>query len=230
MKYYLYSIFILSLLLFSCDKKHTKEDKNPYWKVDETFIAPPDWETYTYANAFSISIPPYMRPQSFELTGLGAIDKNTLTEESLSPGNIGTTSFKPDKSIPGYNNYSRIYIEYRQGNDGDFIKRHDVPDLYNETNIEQSRQLIKTCLGSGILLRVLDRTWLFTNAGCVFDICYRRAGHTKDSGSTTVHIFILNDYDKQIFMTVSYNTKYKEAYKDLFNIVNTIKWIAPNRK
>ena len=227
-------------LISACTSSPNKENIDPYWKVDISFDAPSNWKTYNYANAFSISIPEYMRPTQTELIidkdslnneeakNPFGIAENKLNDEPLKPGEVKTMVFKPDRSLKEYDNYSRIYIEYHQGNNGDFLKRYDMPSLYDPDGILLCKQLIQQCLGTGVLLCVLERTWQPLNAGMVLDICYRRMGHSKDSGSTTVHIFVLKDFDKSIFMTISYSTKHKEAYKDLFNVVNTIKWTSPN--
>lgn len=233
--------FLLFCLVCSCGNNSTKENDSPYWKIDMTFDAPSDWQIYNFANAFSIAIPEYMKPDYFELVmdkdtldngdilPNYSLGKNTLDEESMSPGEVKTMTFKSNKSLEGYDNYSRIYIEYRQGRDGDFPPRYNhTPSMFDTEGVELSKQLIKQCLGDGVLLCILDRSWQVLNAGLVLDVCYRRMGHTRDSGSTTVHIFILKDYDKCILMTVSYNTRYKDSYKDLFNIVNTIRWTNPN--
>lgn len=236
--FYLFSVFFV----YACVNMPTEENNQPpYWNIDYAFEAPSDWQTYNFAGAFSVAIPEYMKPDYFELImdkdtlDSGdvmpnfSLGKNELDEEAMNPGEVKTITFKSNKTLEGYNNYSRIYIEYRQGRNGEYPTRYSrTPSMFDAEGVELSKRLIKQCLGDGVLLCVLDRSWQMLNAGCVLDICYRRMGHTKDSGSTTVHIFILKDYDKYILMTVSYNTRYKDSYKDLFNIVNTIRWTNPN--
>lgn len=150
--------------------------------------------------------------------------KNTLSESPLSPGQTAVMTFSArHDSI--HNSYARIFIQYMKANDGDFLDYLDQIDINRNDFKVFCNQLLKTTLGSGKLIKIRRRDTFLTNkTNMAIDICYQRAGVTETEGPVTVHNYYLQHTDEAVLITVSYNDKNKEQYKDLFNIVQTFDW------
>ena len=229
-------IAIISMTISSCGSSSSKSDVRPeFWETNNDFEAPADWTSYTYADAFSVQIPDYMKENSFETVideeklksgdeHFMSAQENTLSESALNTGQMAEMTFSArHDSI--HNSYARIYIQYMKANDGDFLDYLDRPDLNREDSKAFCDMLIKKQLGSGTLIKVRRRDMFITNkCNMALDICYQRAGNTENEGPVTVHIYYLQHTDEAVLMTVSYHDKNKEQYKDLFNIVQTLEW------
>lgn len=217
-----YGLVPVSILLSSCGNRETSNIEAEYWRVDETFVSPSDWETREFADAFSLDIPPYMRETYM------ADEGHLLTDTPLVPGEWNETSFNSKRNDTAHDNYAHIGIKYLKGNDGDF---NGYLDCLFPSQPEVSQfcdLLIKKQLGTGKLIKVLDKQFICLNDCGGLDMCYQRVGNTIGEGPVTVHIFFLQNYDEAVQVTVSYHEKNKDAYKDLYNLIATFKWKNKN--
>ena len=235
-KVYFILIAFVSILISSCGNSSSRtEAPAEFWETNNDFEAPTDWNIRTYADAFSIKIPNYMKDNLYDTV----IDEeklkngdpycmsasmNTLGDNTLEAGQMAEMTFSA-RHDSLHNSYARIYIRYMKANDGDFLDYLDRPDLDREDSKAFCDQLIKNVLGTGTLIKVRRRDMFMTNkCNMALDICYQRAGNTENEGPVTVHIYYLQHTDEAVLMTVSYHDKNKEQYKDLFNIVQTLEW------
>lgn len=233
----IFSFFIVIVIVLfpSCANSSRTDAPLEFWETDNDFEAPANWITYTYADAFKIEIPPYMKENSYEAVvdrdklekgdeNFMSAQKNTLSESPLSPGQTAVMTFSArHDSI--HNSYARIFIQYMKANDGDFLDYLDQIDINRNDFKVFCNQLLKTTLGSGKLIKIRRRDTFLTNkTNMAIDICYQRAGVTETEGPVTVHNYYLQHTDEAVLITVSYNDKNKEQYKDLFNIIQTFDW------
>lgn len=234
-KYNFLLIALIAMFISSCGNSSRTGGPAEFWETNMDFVAPADWKTYTYAGAFSIQIPEYMKENAMESVideeklkngdeDFTSAKKNTLSENVLSAGQTADMTFSArHDSI--HNSYARIAISYMKANNSDFLDYLDCPDLNREDSKQFCDLLIKKQLGSGTLIKVRKREMIFTNkTNYVLDICYQRVGNTENEGPVTVHIYYLQHTDEAVLITVSYHDKNKEQYKDLFNIVQTLEW------
>lgn len=229
-------IAIVTMIISSCGGSSYKSDvQAEFWETNNDFDAPMDWKTYTYADAFSIKIPDYMKENIYDTIideeklkngdeDCMSAQMNTLSESALDPGQTAGMSFSARHDCV-HNSYARIYIRYIKANGGDFLDHLDRPNLDREDSKAFCNMLIKEQLGSGTLVKIRRREMFMTNkCNMALDLCYQRVGNTEDEGPVTVHIYYLQHTDEAVLMTVSYHDKNKEQYKDLFNIVQTLEW------
>lgn len=213
-----------------------------FWEVNSDFQAPVNWKQYDYADAFSIKIPTYMHEKTMQVVideekfkngddNCFSAEQNTLAEYPLNPGEVAETSFDADHSDGIHKGYAHIGIMYMKGNTGDFLDYLDNADLTRPDSKEFCDLLIKSQLGSGVLIKVLKKDMVLTNeCNMMLDLCYQRAGNTEGEGPVTVHIFYLQHTDEAVRITVSYHDKDKDVYKDLFNIIETLNWTQYKNK
>ena len=227
-------IFVLTLVS-SCGSNSVHHEKE-FWEVDGNFQDTVTWNTYSYADAFSIMVPPYMRENQFELVGVDStklnnvhdnpflVNKCTLSDKPLNSHESAFTSFSSKKDSI-HNSYASIKIIYMKGDDGDFSDHLQGADLEREDSKQICDQLIKSQLGFGKLIKKRQCDMTFTQNGDMYlDICYQRVGNTKGEGPVTVHIFFIQNMDEAVEIVVSYHDKHHDVYKDLFNIIETFKW------
>ena len=226
---------IMPIILASCGSKSNSDVAAEFWETDNSFEAPADWVTYSYADAFSIKVPGYMKERLFESVineqklmngdeNYVSAQMNTLCNKPLNIGESAEMTFSArNDSI--HNNYARIYIQYMKANNGDFLDYMDLADLDREDSKTFCDLLLKNQLGTGTLIKVRRREMFMTNkCNMALDICYQRVGHTENEGPVTVHIYYLQHTDEAVLMTISYHDKNKVQFKDLFNIVQTLEW------
>ena len=231
----LFFIATVIVLFPSCANSSRTDTPLEFWETDNDFETPADWITYTYAAAFKIEIPPYMKENSYETVidrgklekgdeNFMSAQKNTLSESPLSSGQTAFMTFSArHDSI--HNSYARIFIQYTKANNGDFLDNLDDIDITKDDFKTFCKLLLKTTLGSGKLIKIRRRNAFLTNkTNMAIDICYQRVGVTETEGPVTVHNYYLQHTDEAVLITVSYNDKNKEQYKDLFNIVQTFDW------
>lgn len=228
-------IAIVAFMFISCGGTTTSYVNTEFWEVDHEFEAPEDWETYTYADAFSIQIPTYMKEQVYDsaidvqklkngVEPYMCVKENTLNDNSLNAGEFAEMTFSA-RNDSLHNNYARIYIKYMKAYAGDFLDSGKLADLNREDSKEFCDLLIKNQLGNGTLIKILKREMIYTKKGnMALDICYQRVGNTENEGPVTVHIYYLQHTDEAVLMTASYHDKNKVKFRDLFNIVETLDW------
>lgn len=226
---------IIALVCVSCGNNNATKVEKEFWETNMDFEAPADWETYSYADAFSIQIPNYMKEKEYETfidpqkvqkgdSNFMSLQENTLGDKPLGIGESADMSFTA-RNDSAHNSYARIHIQYMKSVMGDFNDSYDLIDMNRADTKEFCDILIKNQLGNGRLIKVRNQEMIFTNkANVALDVCYQREGNTDNEGPVTVHIYYLQHTDEAILLTVSYHDKNKDLYKDLFNIVETIDW------
>lgn len=226
---------IAAMMFTSCGGNTNSNVTAEFWETDNSFEAPADWKTYSYAGAFSIQIPGYMKENLYEsvideqklMNGddqFMSAQMNTLSNDALNIGESAEMTFSA-RHDSLHNNYARVYIRYMKATKGDFLDYMDRADLDREDSKAFCDLLLKDQLGTGTLIKVRRREMFLTNkCNMALDLCYQRAGHTENEGPVTVHIYYLQHTDEAVLMTVSYHDKNKEQFKDLFNIVQTLEW------
>ena len=221
------TISIIVVTIFISCKASPQPKEHEFWEVNYDFDAPATWITHSYAEAFTIQIPPYMDEQSFVLSHNDndtKMEKCTLNNKEYMANQNAFTCFKCKKDSV-HNKYAYIKINYLKGNKGDFwVHVCNVDVVSNEFDMFCDN-FIKSDLGTGKLITKRKRNIDFTkNGDMMVDICYQRVGNIDGEGPVTVHIFVLQNLDECVILVVSYHDKNKEMYKDLFNIVETFKW------
>lgn len=234
-KIYFIVIAIATILLASCSNNDSKKVAE-FWETDNDFEAPADWVTYTYADAFTIKIPKYMKEKQYDLVlneqnkkadplDCFSLEKNELGKNPLNIGETAFTSFEAYTDSL-HNEYARIQIEYIKADRGDFLGSLDYADINSTDSKNFCNALIKSRLGNGKLIKVRTQQMFLTNkANRALDICYQRVGMTEGKGPVTVHIYFLQHTDEAVLITVSYHDNNHKRFKDLFNIVQTLEWI-----
>lgn len=230
-----------AMLFASCGNTATTKVEKEFWETNMDFEAPADWETYSYADAFSIQIPNYMKEKAYETfidaqkaqkgdSDFMSLQENTLGDKPLEIGESADMSFSA-RNDSTHNSYARIHIQYMKSAMDSFNDNYDLIDMHRADTKELCDILIKNQLGNGRLIKVRNQEMIFTNkANVALDVCYQREGNTDNEGPVTVHIYYLQNNDEAILLTVSYHDKNKNLYKDLFNIVETIDWTHHKRR
>ena len=237
-----FMIFLVTLGIVTLSSCSNTPKEKEFWEVDPDFVVPVDWESHSYADAFSIMIPPYMKENLYEIGAVDSsnandsssnpfiISKCTLTEAPLNTYESAFTSFSAKKDSLQYN-YASLKIIYMKGNEGDFLGYLQYIDMYCLDSEKACDMFIKSQLGSGTLIKKRCQETILTNdCSIAMDICYQRVGNVKGGGPVTVHIFFLQNLDEAVEIVVSYLDKNQELYKDLFNIVNTFEWKEKKQK
>lgn len=242
MKRIQFIILVLTAMLYaSCGNTAATKVEKEFWETNMEFEAPADWETYSYADAFSIQVPNYMKEKAYETiidaqkaqigdSDFMSLQENTLGDKPLEIGESADMSFSA-RNDSVHNSYARIHIQYMKSTKESFNDNYDLIDMNRADTKEFCDILIKNQLGNGRLIKVRNQEMIFTEKGNVaLDVCYQREGNTDNEGPVTVHIFYLQNNDEAILLTVSYHDKNKDLYKDLFNIVETVDWTHHKRR
>lgn len=237
-----FMIFLVTLGIVTQSSCSNTPKEKEFWEVDHDFEVPVDWKSHSYADAFSIMIPPYMKEKLYEISAIDSSNVNdsfsnhftmsqcTLTEAPLKAYESAFTSFSAQKDSLHYN-YASLRIIYMKGNEGDFLGYLQHIDMHCLDSEKACDMLIKSQLGSGTLIKKRCQETILTNDYSIAtDICYQRVGNVKGEGPVTVHIFFLQNLDEAVEIVVSYLDKNQELYKDLFNIVNTFEWKEKKQK
>lgn len=227
---------IVTMLISSCANSSRTKTSLEFWETNNDFEAPAEWISYTYGDAFKIKIPPYMKENAYENVfdknkledGNGAFmsaQKNMLSNTPLSSGQTAVMTFSA-RHDGIHNGYARIFIQYIKANEGDFLDCLDYIDIERADFKAFCNQIIKTTLGAGKLIKIRRKDTFYTHkSNMSIDLCYQRVGVTENNGPVTVHNYFLQNTDEAVLITVSFNDKNKEQYKDLFNIVQTLEWL-----
>ena len=73
-------VYLINIILFAGCGRPYKELPKDFWEVDDEFQAPANWDSCTYANAFTIRIPNYMHEEAGEMI----INQNPKKENPFS--------------------------------------------------------------------------------------------------------------------------------------------------
>ena len=75
-----FMIFLVTLGIVTLSSCSNTPKEKEFWEVDPDFVVPVDWESHSYADAFSIMIPPYMNENLYEI---GAVDSSNVNQRFI---------------------------------------------------------------------------------------------------------------------------------------------------
>lgn len=221
------------VVLGSCTNHHVSDVElygNTFIHLsDSDFTAPSDWVEYSLMDSsFTISIPPYMKPSIID--GMRMLEKN----EAVFSHNDSVTN--------GEHRYGRIWIGYFQVPEGTANAVTDYINTYEPQTYKALEQIVDNALGKGPdspsaqdgvpagkvingpfydCLYIGKHDW---HRSYAIDAYYRRGGHTRGKGAVSCHIFIVQNYDEMVNITVSHHDKDSADFKDLFKVIKTFRW------
>ena len=227
-------LVVSTVVVLSACTRHHVSDMELYGNTfihlnDSDFTAPSDWVEYSLIDSsFTISIPPYMRRSIID--GMRMLEKN----EAVFSHNDSVTN--------GEHRYGRIWIGYSKVPEGTANAVTDYINTYEPQTYKALEQIVDNALGKGpdspsaqdgvpagkVLngpfydcLYIGKHDWQRSYA---IDAYYRRGGHTKGKGAVSCHIFIVQNFDEMVNITVSHHDKDSADFKDLFKIIKTFRW------
>ena len=227
-------IVVSIVVAFASCTRHHVSDMELYGNTflhltDSDFTVPSDWVEYSLIDSsFTISIPPYMRLSL--IYGMRMVEKDEVV-------------FSHNDSVTnGEHKYGRIWIGYSKVPEGTANTVTDYINTYEPQTYQALETIVNNALGKGqnspsdqngvpagvVLngpfyqcLNIGKYDWHSLYA---IDAYYRRGGHTKGKGAVSCHIFIVQNYDEMVQITMSHHDKDSLDFKDMFKAIKTFRW------
>lgn len=212
------------ILLIGCKESVPSDTKlygNTFINIQsKEFKVPTDWIRYNLMDsACSIMMPPNMKETV--LDGFNFIDKSEGT----------TFSFNDTTDSKKYF-YSRVAIDYFREKQGTFAKRNEyildsevykLLDKMVDAEIKNPDLILNGPFYDCSETNQMPNTDNGFTSTYYLDTFYRRKGLTGN-GPVSVHIFIMQNYDKMVKMMISYHDKDSLTFNNLFQSIKTFKW------
>ncbi|GAB6963285.1 hypothetical protein J5A51_04685 [Prevotella fusca JCM 17724] len=128
--------------------------------------------------------------------------------------------------------YSRVAIDYFREKQGTFAKRNEyilVSEVYKlldkmvDAEIKNPDLILNGPFYDCSETNQMPSTDNGFTSTYYLDTFYRRKGLTGN-GPVSVHIFIMQNYDKMVKMMISYHDKDSLTFNNLFQSIKTFKW------
>ena len=199
------------VIIFGACTNHHVSDMDLYGNTfihlnDSDFTTPLDWVEYWSADSsFTISIPPYMRPSNLD-------------------GKSALALFSHNDSVTnGEYRYGKIWIGYYKVPDGSARAVTDYINTYEPQTHKALETIVDNALGKdpnspsaneGMPVGTVING-PFYDCLCIgkhdmqstyaVDAYYRREGHTEGKGAVSCHIFIVQNCDEMVNITVAHH-------------------------